>query len=73
MYNARLALSAVNCDCGFALSRVACCTASRCGCCVTAQRCVHSFSGGLLVLVRLAALRARVSHRRVAVGERCCG
>ncbi len=31
------------CDCGFVLSRVRRSTASRCGCCVTVQRCVGLF------------------------------
>ncbi len=30
-------------DCGFVLSRVRCCAECRCGCCMTAQRCLRLF------------------------------
>ncbi len=50
-----------------------CCTASRCGWCVTAKRCVGFFPRLIArVCVRLAALRAHVCYRCVAVGGRCC-
>jgi hypothetical protein len=64
------------CDCGFVLSRVRCCTASRCGYCMTAQRCVGLFQR---LIGRVCASRcasSRVRYRRVAVGPAvlrvCC-
>ncbi len=50
-------------DCGFVLLRVRCCTASRCGCCVTAQRCVRLFAC-LCRCVVLRCVHACVTVRR---------
>ncbi len=56
------------CDCGFVLPRVRRCAALRCGCCVTAQRCVRLCSR---LIVRVCASRCVVYTR--ALPPRCSG
>jgi hypothetical protein len=60
--------SAVSSDCGFVSSRVRRCTAFRCGCCVTAQRCVGLYQW---LIARVWASRCAVYTR--ALPLRCTG
>ncbi len=56
------------CDCGFVLPCVRRCAALRCGCCVTAQRCVRLCSR---LIVRICASRCAACTR--ALPPRCIG